>query len=108
MVRYKYIYNIGIRYIKLCTKRTNIKYDPITLYTMQSCTKSTRQNSDQHPHFKLWGCWIRDVPISFGTDVRYCLGRDPYSSGLWECWMIGIFSILLLVLDTIDKWYSDN
>ena len=60
------------------------------------------------PFIMLWGCWIRDVPISFGMDVWYCLGRDPYSSGLWECWMMGIFSILLLVLDTIDKWYSDN
>ena len=58
----------------------------------------------QHPRFKIWdpfvGLWgfqILNLPIRFGMDVWYCLGRDHsfpiillttytlYSSGLWEC-----------------------
>ncbi len=62
-------------------------------------TKSTRQNSDLAAI--RWPVGMLDSRCSYF--VWYCLGRDPYSSGLWECWMIGIFSILLLVLDTIDK-----
>ena len=32
----------------------------------------------QHPFLKIW---IRDVPISFGMDVWYCLGRDHTTQG---------------------------
>ena len=29
----------------------------------------------------LWGCWILNLPIRFGMDIWYCLGRDHTTQG---------------------------
>ena len=75
-----------------------LKYYPIKAYTTQSYTNhpaSVFKDLGSLP--KLWGFQILNLPIRFGMDVWYCLGRDHsfpiillttytlYSSGLWEC-----------------------